>query len=109
MDLGEATHLIKTEPMAREDKELQAEARGRRLGASSQLHIVQLLMDGTIEEATYNQTAESRTKAGAASGFGQDRKRRLAASDEREQSNGQQAAMLNSLKLLRHEDAPQAQ
>ena len=34
LDLGEATHLIKTEPIAREDKERQAEARGRRLGAS---------------------------------------------------------------------------
>ena len=60
LDLGEATHLIKTEPMARRDKELQAEARGRRLGDTSSLHIVQLLMAGTIEEATYDSLRKAR-------------------------------------------------
>jgi len=72
LDLGEATHLIKTEPIARDDKERQAEARGRRLGACGRLQIVQMMMAGTIEEATYDELAEARrqsdNKAQAAAG-----------------------------------------
>jgi len=104
LDLGEATHLIKTEPMAREDKELQAEARGRRLGSGGQLQIVQCLMEGTVEEAVHASLAEMRQRhrgqehSGRSSREG---KRARAAGAEESADEAGQAAMLNSLKLLR--------
>ena len=87
LDLGEATHLIKTEPIARRDKEQQAEARGMRLGSAGKLKIVSMLMRGTIEEAMHEGllTKRAREEAG---GVAQD-------------GAGGSAALLNGLKLLR--------
>lgn len=129
LDLGEATHLIKTEPMARRDKELQAEARGRRLGDTSSLHIVQLLMAGTIEEATYDSLRKARQQpqqspsrrpesfggaVGASDGAeasssdiatspspSKKRSRAEVEKEVKEDNDRRQAALLNSLKLLR--------
>ena len=121
LDLGEATHLIKTEPMARRDKELQAEARGRRLGAApGQLQIVQMMMEGTIEEATHEALVEARCQREAAvadagtsashaahaptkqkAGGKRRRAEESKGADEEEERIGKQAAMLNQLKLLR--------
>lgn len=81
LDMGFATHLVKTEPMARADKECQAEARGRRLGASGRLQIVQMFMTRTVEEAQY------------------ERKRKRETNDD-----DSQLAILNSLRLLRHDE-----
>ena len=101
----------------REDKEQQAEARGRRLGAAGRLQIVQLLMAGTVEEAVFESLAETRTqqgsaderakkalkgkggKAGGKAGGKPSGKRPRAA--EEPQDDGRQAATLNALKLLR--------
>ena len=95
LDLGEATHLIKLEPMRREDKEQQAEARGTRMGGTTSLQIVQLLMRGTIEEALHAQIDEERQqvakrqRGGGATGSGTE-----------QVEEGKQARLLNSLKLL---------
>jgi hypothetical protein len=123
LDLGEATHLIKTEPIVRHDKEKQAEARGRRLGDRGRLQIVQMLMSDTIEEATFDAIVDARSRAadeagggggsgsGAASSSaaasreadGENRKgKRPRAADDADE--GRQAAMLNALKLLRNGD-----
>ena len=87
LDLGEATHLIKTEPITRRDKEQQAEARGMRLGSSGKLKIVSMLMRGTIEEAMHEGLLRKRARE-EAGGVAQD-------------GAGGSAALLNGLKLLR--------
>ena len=106
-------HLIKTEPILREDKELQAEARGRRLGASSRLQIIQMLMASTIEAATMEKIAaarrqQPRPEGGALAGEGSSS---IIAVDERgakrgredgDEEESKQATLLNSLKLIRH-------
>ena len=115
LDLGEATHLIKTEPIVRDDKERQAEARGRRLGASGRLQIIQMLMASTIEQATMETLAEARKltaeKSRGAAGTSRDdaergakRERDAADVDASDEADGKQAALLNSLKLLRHDE-----
>ena len=58
--MAQATHNYQVEPILREDKEKQAQARGQRLGGSRKLEIVQLLMAGTIEEQQYNELDETR-------------------------------------------------
>lgn len=57
LDLAMATHAYQFEPILREDKEKQAQARGQRLGGARKLEIVQLLMAGTIEEKQYDDLA----------------------------------------------------
>lgn len=111
----------------------QAEARGRRLGASGKLQIVQLLVKATIEEAVHAQLAEARksvedgkkqsltAEAGAgtsaeharSSAGGGATSQRVAGKRPRvepeskakkdEVEDGKQATMLNKLKLLREE------
>ena len=89
----DATHLLKLEPMAREDKEQQAEARGTRMGGTSKLEILQLLMEGTVEEVMHRNLQQERAEGGAA--------KRRRGDDAAEQAEGMQARLLNSLKLLR--------
>jgi len=109
LDLGEATHLIKLEPMRREDKEQQAEARGTRMGGTTSLQIVQLLMRGTIEEALHAQIDEERqqgaaTKRQRGGGSGGGSGDVVEPAEE-----GKQARLLNSLKLLRPPEVEEEQ
>ena len=101
---AQATHLIKTEPMQREDKELQAEARGRRLGASGRLTILQMLMAGTIEEAAYESLEETRKQLEGSEARGESSKKVGKRPRTVEADDGTQLAMLSALKLLRPPD-----
>ena len=132
-----------------QDKEKQAEARGRRLGASGQLQIVQMFMAKTIEEAQHAAYAAARAQPpavpgspeavggagpssaagpsssaagpssaaagplseGGTAGRGGGKRKRAdeGDADERDEAEGRQAALLNSLKLLRESEADEAE
>ena len=91
LDQGTCTHMFIFEPILREDKELQAEARGSRLGGHRSLEIIQLLVAGTIEEHQYDELVNIRARRAGKRGG-----KKFAAECE-----GEQARMLSELKLLR--------
>lgn len=115
LDLGIATHAFQIEPILREDKEKQAQARGQRLGGARKLEIVQLLMAGTIEEKQYAHTPAFRPRVCVTYDIPRACNGRYSDLDElRERAAGKkkgdaaeligkQATMLNALKLLRPE------
>jgi hypothetical protein len=96
LDLPDATHLYQVEPTLREDKEKQAQARGQRLGGERKLEIVQLLVEGTIEEQQWNDLREIR-------GVAECKKRTQAVEFE-----GKQVKLLNALRLLRPDPVAEA-